>query len=110
MEISKNLQLARQARAEKNSEDAKLFYLKVREEDPENGEAKFFYAFYSIYEGKVAELPSRFSNLCSVVSSSINFIKNSSLGKEEHLKSISEIVDAFVPETWANNRYMNNKK
>ena len=109
MEISKNLQLARQARAEKNSEDAKLFYLKVREEDPENGEAKFFYAFYSLYEGKVGELPTRFINLCSVLPSAITLISKSALSKEDQLKSISEIVDAFVPETWADNRYMNNK-
>ena len=45
MEENKNLRLARQARAENNSEDAKLFYNKVREDDPENGEAKFFYAY-----------------------------------------------------------------
>ena len=95
MEESKNLKLARQARAENNSEDAKLFYSKVREEDPENGEAKFFYAFYSIYEGKNVEIPKRFSNLCTVLSSSINLIKESSLSKEEQIKSIEEIVNAL---------------
>ncbi|MBQ6921830.1 MAG: hypothetical protein IJQ66_01950 [Clostridia bacterium] len=109
MEESKNLKLARQARAEGNSEDAKMFYNKVREEDPENGEAKFFYAFYSIYEGKNVEIPNRFLNLCKTLPSSINFIKESSLSKEDQLKSIEEIVNAFVPETWAENRYMNNK-
>lgn len=109
MEESKNLKLARQARADDNSEDAKLFYNKVREEDPENGEAKFFYAFYSIYEGKNGEIPTRFSNLCTVLTSSINLIKESSLSKEEQLKSIEEIVNAFVPETWAENRYMSKK-
>ena len=107
MEESKNLKLARQARADNNSEDAKMFYNKVREEDPENGEAKFFYAFYSIYEGKNIEIPNRFSNLCKTLPSSINFIKESSLSKEEQLTSIEEIVNAFVPETWAENRYMN---
>ena len=35
MEESKNLRLARQARAENNTEDAKTFYNKVREEDQE---------------------------------------------------------------------------
>lgn len=109
MDESKNLKLARQARADNNSEDAKMFYNKVREEDPENGEAKFFYAFYSIYEGKNVEIPNRFSNLCKTLPSSINFIKESSLSKEEQLTSIEEIVNAFVPETWAENRYMNNK-
>ena len=51
MEESKNLKLARMARKENNSEDGKLFYGKVREEDPENVEAKYFYAYYSLYEG-----------------------------------------------------------
>lgn len=109
MEESKNLKLARQAKAENNSEDAKLFYGKVREEDPENGEAKFFYTYYSLYEGTNGELPKRFSNLCKVLTSSINLIKGSTLTKDEQLKSVREIVNTFVPETWAENRYMNSK-
>lgn len=109
MEESKYLKLARQARAEDNSEDAKTFYNKVREEQPENGEAKFFYAYYSLYEGKNVEIPSKFSNLCKSIIPSINMIKESSLTKEEQLVSIGEIIDCFVPETWSLNRYMNNK-
>ena len=46
---SKYLTLARQARADGNSEDAKNFYNKLREENPESGEAKFFYAYYALY-------------------------------------------------------------
>ena len=38
MENSKYLTLARQARAEGNTEDAKTYYNKVREENPESGE------------------------------------------------------------------------
>ena len=109
MEESKNLRLARQARAEDNSEDAKLYYSKVREEDPENGEAKFFYAYYSLYEGTNGELPKRFDNLCNVVESSINMIKKSSMSKEEKIKSIEEIVNAFSPETGAEISYMRHK-
>ena len=74
MEESKNLRLARQARAENNTEDAKTFYNKVREEDPENGEAKYFYAYYSMYEGKNGEIPTKFANLCKTLTSSINFV------------------------------------
>ncbi|MBO5712846.1 MAG: hypothetical protein J6R88_01415 [Clostridia bacterium] len=107
--MEKYLKLARQAKAENNSEDAKTYYNKVREEDPENGEAKFFYAYYSLYEGKNAEIPSRFSNLCKVVTSSIDLIKNSSSSKADQLDAIEEIVNTFVPETWVVNRYMNRK-
>lgn len=109
MEENKNLKLARQARSEDNSEDAKLYYNKVREECPDNGEAKYFYAYYSLYEGKNAEIPSKFYNLCNGIIPAIKMIKESSLNKEEQLVSIGEIVNCFVPETWVLNRYMNNK-
>ncbi len=109
MELEKYLRLARQAKAENNTEDAKNYYNKVREEDPENGEAKFFYAYFALYEGTNGELYSRFANLCKVLPSSINLIKESSMSKEEQLKSIEEIVNTFVPETWAENKYMNAK-
>ncbi|MBE5750410.1 MAG: hypothetical protein E7346_06045 [Clostridiales bacterium] len=109
MEKNKFLELARQAKADNNTEDAKTYYNKVREEDPENGEAKFFYAYYSLYEGKNIEVPTRFLNLCKVVISSIKMVRNSELPKEEQLKSIEEIVNVFVPEVWAENRYMNHK-
>lgn len=109
MDIQKYLKLARQAKLDNNSEDAKTYYNKVREEDPENGEAKFFYAYYSMYEGKVIELYSRFSNLCKILPSSIQLIQESSISKEEQLKAIEDIVNTFVPETWALNKFMNSK-
>ena len=71
------------ARKENNSEDGKLFYGKVREEDPENVEAKYFYAYYSLYEGKNGELASRFSTLCKTLTSSLQLVKQSSASKEE---------------------------
>ena len=109
MDMDKYLKLARQAKAEGNSEDAKTYYNKVREEDPENGEAKFFYAYYALYEGKNAEIPSRFSNVCKVLPNSIKLIENSSLAKADKINAIEEIVNTFVPETWILNRYMNSK-
>ncbi len=109
MEVSKYLKLARQAKAENNTEDAKTYYNKVREEDPENGEAKFFYAYYALYEGTNGEIYNRFSNLCKILPSSIKLIVESAMEKEEQLKSIEEIVNTFVPEVWAENRYMNHK-
>ncbi len=47
----KYLRLARTAREEGNSEDAKKFYDLVRTENPENGEAKFFYLVYKCWDG-----------------------------------------------------------
>lgn len=107
MEESKYLKLARQAREEDNAEDAKIYYNKVREEDPENGEAKFFAAYFAMQDGTNGELPRRFSNLCSSVVPAVRLIKNSQAKKAKQLKATELIVNAFVPETWAENKYMN---
>ena len=106
---SKYLRLARTARAENNTEDAKKYYDMVRTEDPESGEAKFFYAFYALYEGKNGEIPKRFSNLCNGLKSSIKLVKDSDVDESEKISTIDEILDAFLPEVWLLNRYMNNK-
>lgn len=108
-EASKNLRLARQAREDGNSEDAKLFYGKVREEDPDSGEAKFYYAYYSLQEGTNGELPQRFENLCTILSISVKRITESALDREEQLEIIEGIVTTFVPETSAEIRYMRHK-
>lgn len=105
----KYLKLARTAREEGNTEDAKRYYDMVRTDDPENGEAKFFFAFYSLYEGKNGEIPKRFSNLCGGLKSSIKLVKESDSDEAEKLSIIGAILGAFVPETWANKRYMDKK-
>lgn len=105
----KYLKLARTARAESNTEDAKRYYDMVRTDDPENGEAKFFFAFYALYEGKNGEIPKRFSNLCAGLKSSIKLVKDSDSDESEKISTIGEILDAFIPEAWSLNRYMNNK-
>ncbi len=105
----KYLKLARTARAESNTEDAKRYYDMVRTDDPENGEAKFFFAFYALYEGKNGEIPKRFSNLCAGLKSSIKLVKDSDMDESEKISTIGEILDAFIPEAWSLNRYMNNK-
>lgn len=97
------------AREEGNSEDAKTYYNMVREQDPENGEAKFFYSLYALYEGKNGEISRRFTNLCQAVFSAIKMVKKSDDPIKDQLATISEIVNAFIPETWSLSRYMNNK-
>lgn len=104
---NKYLKLAREARKEGNSEDAKKYYEMVKIDDPDNGEAKFFYAYYALYEGKNMEIASRFVNLCKVLESSVSKVVSSSESSEEKYNIISDIVDSFVPETWNLNRYMN---
>lgn len=109
MSESNYLKLARDARKEGNSEDAKRYYNLVREEDPQNCEAKYFYAYYSVYAGKNGELSKNFSNLCTVVLSTIKLLNESSLSTEEKLFVAQQIVESFCPETWSLNSYMNRK-
>ena len=107
MKDNKYLKLARAARDENNSEDAKKFYDMVRVEDPANGEAKFFYQYYSLYEGKNGELANRFINLANVLSSSVKMVAQSEDSCEDQIATIKAIVEAYTPMTWALNRYMN---
>ena len=109
MENNKYLQLARQAKAESNVEDAKTYYNKAREEFPENGEAKFFYAYYAMYDSANKDVPRKFIDLCKGVVGAVKMAAKEEVSKEEQLKSIEEIVNTFVPETWSMNRYMNKK-
>lgn len=106
-EESKYLKLARTAREEDNGEDAKNFYNMVRTDDPENAEAKFFYQYYSLYEGKNGEIPDRFSKLLNSLDTSLKYIAQSKDSEEEKLKLLKDIVNAFTPMTWSLNRYMN---
>lgn len=107
MSENKYLRLARAARDENNSEDAKKFYDMVRVEDPDNGEAKFFYQYYSLYEGKNGEIASRFIKLVNVLDSSIKMISESSDTEENKLETIKAIVKAFTPMPLSINTYMN---
>ena len=107
METSKYLRLARAARDEDNGEDAKKFYDMVRVEDPENGEAKFFYQYYSLYEGKNGELASRFVKLTNTITSAITMVAESTESASEKLSIIKAMAEAFTPMTWALNSYMN---
>ncbi len=105
---NKYLKLARDARAENNSEDAKKYYDIVRTEDPENAEAKFFYQFYALYEGKNKDIASRFLKLCNTLTPCVSRIANSEADNSEKLAVLKAICDSFVPLTWTLNRYMNN--
>ena len=106
MSEQKNLLNARRAREENNSEDAKRFYDMVRTDDPDNGEAKFFYQYYALYEGKNGEIPTRFKNLTNTLISSVECVARSNDG--DKLEVLKAIVNAYIPMTWSLNRYMNN--
>ena len=107
MSDNKYLKLARVAREENNSEDAKRFYDMVRVEDPENGEAKFFFQYFALYEGANKDIASRFAKLVNALESSVKLVAASADSDEEKIAAVTAIAHAFVPMTWSLNRYMN---
>lgn len=74
---NKYLKLARRAREENNAEDAKRFYDMVRTDDPDCAEARFFYAYYKLIDGKNREIYSQYCDLCNVVSPVLRAIAES---------------------------------
>ncbi len=105
--ISKYLKAARTARAQENSEDAKKYYEMVTIDDPNNGEAAFFYKYYTLECCANKDIAYEFRSLCSVVSSSVNNIAESDVDVDEKMKILADIALAFIPKTWTLNRYMN---
>lgn len=107
-EVSKYLKLARAAREEKNSEDAKKFYDMVRTDEPDNGEAKFFFQYYSLYEGANKEISTRFLKIVNGLEGTVKMIAESSDTAEEKLTVLRAVVEAYAPMTWSLYRYMCN--
>ncbi len=91
----KNLKLARTARTENNSNDAKRFYDLVRIEEPDNCEAKFFYAYYNLMSGKVIEISSNLDVLINVTSAIPKVLSSSSEENKETL--LREIYLTLCP-------------
>ncbi len=106
-QANKYLTLARRAANENNAEDAKRYYDMLRTECPDNGEANFFYQFYSLMDCKNKEIASKFVRLCESVGPSITRINDSAESVEDKVASVKAICDAFIPKTWELNRYMN---
>ncbi len=76
-QAQKYLKLARRAREENNSEDAKKYYDMLRAEDPDNAEARCFYPIYRLWDSKKGEWHNVFADLCSGVPSAIRAIAES---------------------------------
>lgn len=91
MDIEQYLQLARTAMQEDNAEDVVRFYDFVRTEDPTNYEAKFFYAYYKIFNSKKIEVPNFYRTFIKVVGPSITLLKNSKTSIEEQTKFLATI-------------------
>lgn len=76
---NKYLTLARRAREDKNTEDAKKYYDMVRSEDPENVEAKFYYSYYKLLGCTNGQAAGEFVTFCNGLSSTISMIIDSDM-------------------------------
>jgi len=99
--IEKYLKLARRAREEGNSEDAKKYYDMLRTEDPENTEARCFFPVYRLWDGKKGEWYHNFLDLCNGVSSAIRAIAESDATAEEKAALLGDYFGAIkdLPQT-----------
>ena len=95
---TKYLKLARQAREENNTEDAKKFYDMARTEDPENVEAKFFYAYYNLADAIVRDVPNKYVDYTKVAVSSVKRLKESTLSDKEKLDLLEDIANTHAKE------------
>ena len=92
-EENKYLKLARMARADRNSEDAKKYYDMVRTEDPENVEAKFFYSFYRLMEGTKGEAYGVFIDLCNSTKSTMSLLSVSEMSDDEKKAFVKDVFE-----------------
>lgn len=95
MEKTKYLTLARRAREEGNAEDAKRFYDLVRTEDPENVEARFFYAYYCLWSGTKGSAYDDFMKFCNSTRSLVDALAGSDLEEDEKLKMLDDMYASF---------------
>lgn len=106
-QLNKYLTLARRAREEDNTEDAKKFYDMVRIEDPENIEARFFYAYYKMWEGKKIEVYSNYLDLISTIKSVLKAIATAEISVKEKEDLLKTILNEYKDLPLTINRTLN---
>lgn len=97
---SNYLKLARQAREENNSEDAKRFYDMARVDDPENLEAKYYYAYYNLKDAINIDVPDKFFDYLKVAGVIAEKISNSSLSSKQKIDLLGDIISSHIAITY----------
>lgn len=92
---NKNLTLARRAREEGNAEDARRFYDMVRTDDPENVEARFFYAYYRLWDGTKGEAYNDFIKFCNSTKSIVEAVAASDAEAEDKVKMLTDMQECI---------------
>lgn len=88
---NKYLTLARRAREEGNVEDARKFYDTVRTDDPDHVEARFFYAYYRLWDGTKGEAYNDFIKFCNATKSIVEAVADSDAETEDKVKLLADM-------------------
>lgn len=91
---NKYLKLARRAREENNTEDAKKYYDMVRTENPDNTEARFFYSYYRLWDGTKGEAYGKFIDFLNVVIPVVKSVAGSDASDEEKEKLVEDMYSS----------------
>jgi hypothetical protein len=102
--------LARQAREEDNAEDAKKFYDMVRTDDPENVEAKFFYAYFNLSDAVNKDVPNKFVDYAKTAVSCVKMLKESALSDKEKMDLLEVMANTHTEEAESTYRYVFGKR
>ena len=92
---SKYLTLARRAREEDNVEDARKFYDLVRTDDPDNVEARFFYAYYRLWDGTKGSAYSDFVTFCNSTMSIVEAVAKSDLSSDAKVSMLADMYGSI---------------
>ena len=92
MEENKYLKAAKIAREENNTADAKRYYEMVKMDDPENAEAKFFYAYYTITEGTKGEAYDNYVTFINTIGPSVKAIARSDMSDAEKQELLADMA------------------
>ncbi len=95
-EENKYLKLAKAAREEENTEDAKKYYEMAYTDMPDNPEAKWYYAYYSLMDCVNKEIADRYSKLCNSLIPTLKLVKGMS-DEQEKADLAETIVDSWLP-------------
>ena len=94
-QLEKYLKLARRAKEEDNTEDAKKYYDMVRTEDPDNVEARFFYSYYRLWDGTKGESFGKYLDFCKTVSTIVRAVQETDAPDEFKKSLLVEIFNSI---------------
>lgn len=103
----KYLKLARRAREENNAEDAKKYSDLVRNENPDNVEARFFFPLYRIWDSQKKDWGNCFIDFCNVVNPCIKAVCESDMSDDEKKKLLEDMFNESKDLPYQCNRVLN---